>query len=122
MKCVVVDNSEAMRPILARATSLAGFADIVEATSAEAGLRAFDSGVDLVVVDWTIGPDAVSRLVAAIKAYPQADAAVFVVASKEELESAKKAGMTEIDGYITKPFSPAGYREAIEKVFANRVA
>ena len=114
MKALVVDDSRAMRAILAGILGEAGF-QTEEAGDGEAALAALRAAAaDLVVVDWHLPGMSGPELVRAIRAQP-AWSAVRVLMVTTEVDPARvrealDAGAQE---YLMKPFSAEQLRDKL---------
>jgi two-component system chemotaxis response regulator CheY len=113
---MVVDDSKAMRLIVARTLRQAGFANltIMEAENGKAALDAIRNGAgpDLVLSDWNMpessGIDFLRGLRAAAIKVP------FLFVTAEGTKAMKDLALLEgALGVITKPFTPDVFRETI---------
>ncbi|HTV65684.1 MAG TPA: response regulator [Bryocella sp.] len=108
MRCLVVDDSSAMRAILHRLLAREGF-EIVEARD---GLEALSvihglDGLELVLIDWNMPVMNGLELLRRIRSEPRYDSARIVMVTTESdvthIAEALNAGASE---YIMKPFTP----------------
>ncbi|MEI7892244.1 MAG: response regulator [Myxococcales bacterium] len=118
MKILIVDDSKAMRMIVMRTLRQAGFSDhtIVEAAN---GVEALDavkkSPPDLVLSDWNMPEMNGLELLKALRSAGNPVKFGFVTSegTAEVKESAIAAGALF---FVTKPFTPDTFKEALAKI------
>lgn len=117
MRILIADDSNVMRQIVKRTLRQAGYdADITEAGN---GREAFESVAastpDLVLSDWNMpemtGLDLLNALRAAGNAVP-----FGFITSESSPEMRQKAASAGARFFVTKPFTPDSFREALEPV------
>lgn len=108
MKALVIDDSRAMRMVLARMLSSLG-AEVTQAVDGLDGLAKLAEGgqFDLVLVDWHMPEMEGIDFVAAARAEPYFFPGLIVMVTTET-ESAQVARALELgaDEYVMKPFTP----------------
>ena len=108
MKALVIDDSRAMRMVLARMLSSLG-AEVTQAVDGLDGLAKLAEGgqFDLVLVDWHMPEMEGIDFVAAARAEPYFFPGLIVRVTTET-ESARVARALELgaDEYVMKPFTP----------------
>jgi len=118
VKALVVDDSRAMRRIIARYLQDLGF----EVHEAASGLDALVSapkipGLSLILLDWNMpemnGIDFIRALRAIDKSKDMPILMVTTNAAKDDIVEALRAG---VDSYIIKPFTTDTFKEKIEAV------
>ena len=111
MHALVIDDSRAIRLILARILRELGFA-VDEATNGREGLARLDDGEppDLVLVDWNMPEmSGIDFVIAARKPPYSSTARVMMVTTETEVPQMVRALEAGADEYVMKPFT----REAI---------
>ena len=118
MKILIVDDSRVMRQIVTRTLRQAGYDghDLVEAGNGREGLEAVtEHAPDLVLSDWNMpemtGIDMLQALRASGRTVP-----VGFVTSESSPEMASRAEAAGAMFFITKPFTPEGFRDALDPV------
>ena len=118
MKILVVDDSRVMRQIVKRTLRQAGFTDL-QVSEAENGRHALEviasDMPDLVLCDWNMPEMNGIDLLTSLRAQGRDVPFGFVTSegSPEMLERALSAGALFL---ITKPFTPEGFKEALQPV------
>ena len=114
MRILIVDDSNAMRMIMKKTLRKAGFgsARFAEASDGVDALTKL-SGVDLVLTDWNMPNMDGEELLQALeeRSFDGQRGVVSSAASSAMKSSARSAGASFV---ISKPFSAANFREAIE--------
>jgi two-component system chemotaxis response regulator CheY len=116
MKALVVDDSHAMRLILARALEPLGFS-VREASDGEEALRLVQDGLvpDLVLVDWNMPTVPGIEVVRALAHHPaRAAMRVVMVTTETEVERVVEALGTGADEYLMKPFTREAVAEKLQ--------
>ncbi|MBI5537706.1 MAG: response regulator [Deltaproteobacteria bacterium] len=115
MKILIVDDSKAMRMIVARTLRQAGYGDatLVEAGNGREALTAIEtSQPNLVLCDWNMPEMSGIELLRALRSANNSIPFGFVTseASQEMKDTAAAAGAQFL---ITKPFTPKVFEETI---------
>src|SRR4051794_16185525 len=115
-RALVVDDSRAMRMILARALTESGF----EVLQAANGKEGFDrmlldgSSLQLVLVDWNMPEMSGLDFVRAVRARPEfAAIRLLMVTTETEIEQMSRALETGVDEYLMKPFTADAIRDKL---------
>ena len=115
-KAMVVDDSRAMRLILARALTESGFS-VVQAPDGKQGLDTLNrerTAIGLVLVDWNMPEMNGLDFVKSVRA--QADFAgikLMMVTTETEIEQMARALEAGADEYIMKPFTTEAIQEKL---------
>jgi two-component system chemotaxis response regulator CheY len=118
MKILIVDDSRVMRQIVVRTLRQAGLDghDVVEAENGKLGFDAvLEHRPDLVLSDWNMPEMTGIEMLHALRANGQ-DVPFGFVTSEGSPEMVDKAHAGGAMFVITKPFTPEGFREALEPV------
>ena len=124
MRVLLIDNSSAMRRIIAGALKRMGHHDIVEAANGREGLEQVSaSGIDLAITDWTMPEMDGIEFTRAVRAMDTTrDLPVLMVttnATRDHIVEAVNAG---VSGYVVKPFTPYTLRQKIEMLVGHAEA
>ncbi len=115
MRVVVIDNSRAMRAILARMLRDIGF-DVTEAEDGRAGLEILkaDTAFDLALVDWNMpGMDGL-QVVQAMRANSSLDGMrIMMVTTETEIDRVVRALEAGANEYLMKPFTAEAVTEKL---------
>ena len=115
MKAIVIDDSRAMRTILRRALTLAGF-EVVEAGDGREALEqiAASGPLDLALVDWNMPVMTGYDLICEVRSRSELDGmAIMMVTTETELDQVKRALAAGANEYVMKPFDAAILREKL---------
>jgi two-component system chemotaxis response regulator CheY len=115
MKALVVDDSRAMRVILARALEPLGFA-VREAADGEEALALIHRGLvpSVVLVDWNMPNVSGIEVVRALAEHPaRAAMRILIVTTDTEMERVAQALGDGADGYLMKPFTNEAVAEKL---------
>jgi two-component system chemotaxis response regulator CheY len=115
MKALVVDDSRAMRLILARALEPLGFS-VHEAVDGEEALELIRAGLvpALVLVDWNMPKISGIEVVRALADHPARSAMrVVMVTTETEVDHVAQALGTGADEYLMKPFTKEAVAEKL---------
>jgi len=115
MKALVVDDSRAMRLILARALEPLGFS-VQEAVDGEEALELIRAGLvpALVLVDWNMPKVSGIEVVRALADHPARSAMrVVMVTTETEVDHVAQALGTGADEYLMKPFTKEAVAEKL---------
>lgn len=115
MKAIIVDDSRAMRTILRRALTQAGF-DVVEAGDGREALeQLLESGpLDLALVDWNMPVMTGYELICEVRARRELDGmAIMMVTTETEIDQMQRALDAGANEYVMKPFSQDILREKL---------
>lgn len=122
MKILVVDDSPTMRRIAVQMMKKLGYQDVIEAGNGQEALAQLQAGtpVDLVLTDWNMPVMNGLELVQAIRADQRLGKVPILMVTtrnmKEDIIIAMKAG---VNNYLTKPFTPQGVKEKIDKILVR---
>ncbi len=116
MQALAIDDSRAMRMILAQILKALGFEVIEAANGREALERLKYAGpVDFALVDWNMPEMSGIEFVKAVRADPRhANLRLMMVTTENELSKMEEALQAGADEYVMKPFSRAVIREKLE--------
>jgi two-component system, chemotaxis family, chemotaxis protein CheY len=117
MRAMVVDDSKAMRTVLARMLRGMGFDDVFEAENGVAAFRAIrDHGSpDVVLVDWNMPEMSGIEFIRRIRQTGMLDeASLVMVTSETAVEKIAEALESGADEYLMKPFTQDALLEKIE--------
>lgn len=125
LRVLLVDDSLTARTVLKDMLQSFGF-DVIDADSAEQGLRLFEESqrggehVDLIVADWYMPDVDGLELIERIQAKNPHNHAVLMVTAfgEDALKEAEKASL--IDGYLVKPVSPSSLFDKIQDSLSKR--
>jgi len=114
---LTVDDSPAIREMLAYVLKSAGHR-VIEAEDGMDGLqKALGNKVDLVITDQSMPKMDGITLVKALRALPQYKAVPILLLTTESSESMKDEGRSAgATGWLVKPFDPNRLIEVVEKV------
>lgn len=116
MRALVIDDSRAMRAILAQALKQLGF----ETTQAGNGQEGLDQlrespAPDLVMVDWNMPVMGGFDFVKAVRADPRwAGVRVVMVTTETEMPQVSAALAAGVDEYVMKPFTRDAIRDKLQ--------
>jgi len=112
-RALVIDDSRAMRSILARILADCGF-DAIQAANGKEALVAMEregASLDLILVDWNMPEMSGLEFLAELRSRPAfAPLPVIMVTTETEVEQMQRALAAGADEYVMKPFT----RDAIE--------
>ena len=115
-RAMVVDDSRAMRIILARTLIESGF-EVVQAVNGRDALDRMESegaGLKLVMVDWNMPELTGLEFVQAVRARPEFNAVrLFMVTTETEIEQMTRALEAGADEYLMKPFTADSVRDKL---------
>jgi two-component system, chemotaxis family, chemotaxis protein CheY len=115
MKALVVDDSRAMRLILARALEPLGFS-VCEAVDGADALEQVRAGLvpALVLVDWNMPRVSGIEVVRALAEHPaRSTMRVVMVTTETEVDRVREALGTGADEYLMKPFTKEAVAEKL---------
>jgi two-component system, chemotaxis family, chemotaxis protein CheY len=115
LKAIIVDDSRAMRTILRRALTQAGF-DVVEAGDGRQALeQLLESGpLDLALVDWNMPVMTGYELICEVRSRRELDGmAIMMVTTETEIDQMQRALEAGANEYVMKPFSQDILREKL---------
>ena len=106
MRALIIDDSRAMRSILAGILDEAGFETVAAADAEEAlALLESDRKFELALVDWNLPAMSGLELVVALRKVPELeDLRLMMVTTETELDRVREALDSGADEYIMKPF------------------
>ena len=118
MRALVIDDSRAMRALLARILGELGFT-VGEAGNGREGLEHLRThGVpEVVLVDWNMPEMSGIEFVEAVRACRDYDAMrLIMVTTETEMTRVVKALGTGLDAYVMKPFTKEAVVEQLERI------
>ena len=107
MRALIVDDSRAMRMMIARMMQSFGFA-VAEAADGREALAALSGGdrPDVVLLDWNMPEVSGFEVLTAIRRDPRlADMPVVMVTTETEINQMSKALEHGVSEYVMKPFT-----------------
>jgi two-component system chemotaxis response regulator CheY len=116
MHAFAIDDSRAMRMILAQILKTLGF-EVTEAANGREALERlkYAGHVDLALVDWNMPEMSGIDFVKAVRADPKyADLRLMMVTTENEMSKIQEALEAGADEYVMKPFSRSVIREKLE--------
>ncbi|HAT11107.1 MAG TPA: response regulator [Planctomycetes bacterium] len=117
MRVLIVDDSRAIRAILARAFKELGVTDTAEAADGKDALAALAAKgpFQLAMVDWNMpGMNGYDFVVQARTTIPSADMKIVMCTTETEIEQVTKALEAGADEYLMKPFTVAALQSKLE--------
>ena len=118
MRALIIDDSRAMRAILARILVELGF-EVAEATNGREGLeRLRENGrTDLALVDWNMPEMSGIEFVQAVRAAREYDGMrLIMVTTETEMTRVVKALGAGVDAYIMKPFAKTAVVDQLRQI------
>jgi two-component system, chemotaxis family, chemotaxis protein CheY len=118
MRALVIDDSRAMRALLARLLGEIGFS-VDEAGNGREGLEHLQAhGIpDVVLVDWNMPEMSGFEFVQAVRANRDYDAVrLIMVTTETEMTRVVKALGAGLDAYVMKPFTKEAVVEQLERI------
>ena len=115
MRCLIVDDSKAMRAFISSIVRELGF-ETIEASNGKEALEQLNGigAVEIALVDWNMPIMNGYEFVKAIRALSQFDSVkIMMVTTETEITQVEKALMAGADEYMMKPFS----REVVQEKF-----
>ena len=115
MRAIVIDDSRAMRTILRRALTDAGF-EVVEAGDGREALEriAASGPIDLALVDWNMPVMTGYELIREVRSRSELDRmAIMMVTTETEVEQVQRALAAGANEYVMKPFNADALREKL---------
>ena len=116
MNALVVDDSRAIRMILAKTLRELGF-EVSEAVDGADALAKLDAGLDaeLLLVDWNMPTMSGIELIEALRTPPRSSTAKIVMVTTEtEVPQVVRALTAGADEYVMKPFTAAAIQEKLQ--------
>ena len=108
MDALLIDDSRAMRRILAKTVAPLGF-NILEAGDGQEGLDQWrrNPGIEIVLVDWNMPVMNGLEFVKAVRASEGSDhQKIIMVTTESEPSQMARALMAGVDEFLMKPFTP----------------
>ena len=118
MRALVIDDSRAMRALLARLLGELGFT-VVEAANGREGLEHLQANgaPDIVLVDWNMPEMSGFEFVQKVRALREYDAVrLIMVTTETEMTRVVKALGAGLDAYVMKPFTKEAVVEQLERI------
>jgi two-component system chemotaxis response regulator CheY len=115
LKAIIVDDSRAIRMVLKKTLSEAGF-DVVEAGDGRQALDQLTASgpLDLALVDWNMPVMTGFELVHELRAKPSFKGmAILMVSTETESAQVQRAIAAGANEYLLKPFTPETVREKL---------
>lgn len=117
MRCLIVDDSRAMRTMLRNIMRELGF-DVLEAGNGNEGLSALEASegaVDIALVDWNMPEmDGLDFVKAMRQHRAYADVKVMMVTAENDMAKMARALMAGADEYAMKPLTRDAIAEKLE--------
>ena len=116
MRALIIDDSKAMRSILARMLRGLGF-EVAEATNGREALEQLQiaGNVDLALVDWNMPEMNGFDFVRAVRADHLYDGVLLMMVTTEtEMENVVRALAAGANEYVMKPFTPEVILEKLQ--------
>lgn len=116
MNALVVDDSRAIRMILAKTLRELGF-EVSEAVDGADALAKLDAGLEaeLLLVDWNMPTMSGIELIEALRTPPRSSTAKIVMVTTEtEVPQVVRALTAGADEYVMKPFTAAAIQEKLQ--------
>ena len=118
MRALVIDDSRAMRALLARLLGELGFT-VEEAANGREGLEHLQAHgePDVVLVDWNMPEMSGFEFVQTVRANRDYDAVrLIMVTTETEMTRVVKALGSGLDAYVMKPFTKEAVVEQLERI------
>jgi len=118
MRALVIDDSRAMRALLARLLGELGFT-VAEAGNGREGLEHLQvhGPPDIVLVDWNMPEMSGFEFVQTVRALREYDAVrLIMVTTETEMTRVVKALGAGLDAYVMKPFTKEAVVEQLERI------
>ncbi len=118
LRALVIDDSRAMRALLARILGEFGFA-VAEAGNGREGLEHLSAhGVpDIVLVDWNMPEMSGIEFVQAVRAVREYETVrLIMVTTETEMTRVVKALGAGLDAYVMKPFTKEALAEQLQRI------
>ena len=118
MHALVIDDSRAMRALLARLLGELGFS-VSEAANGREGLEHLQANgaPDIVLVDWNMPEMSGFEFVQKVRALREYDAVrLIMVTTETEMTRVVKALGAGLDAYVMKPFTKEAVVEQLERI------
>jgi two-component system chemotaxis response regulator CheY len=118
MRALVIDDSRAMRALLARLLGELGFT-VEEAANGREGLEHLQAhgAPDVVLVDWNMPEMSGFEFVQTVRQQREYDAVRLVMVTTEtEMTRVVKALGAGLDAYVMKPFTKEAVVEQLERI------
>ena len=118
MRALVIDDSRAMRALLARLLGELGFT-VTEAANGREGLEHLQANgaPDIVLVDWNMPEMSGLEFVQKVRALREYDAVrLIMVTTETEMTRVVKALGAGLDAYVMKPFTKEAVVEQLERI------
>lgn len=118
MRVLIVDDSSAMRQIIANTLKKLGHEDIAVAGDGAQGLQVLQAeGADLVLTDWNMPRMDGREFVRHLRTMPGLDRVpVLMITTHAERSDVMLALESGVDDYVVKPFTPELLKEKIAAV------
>jgi two-component system, chemotaxis family, chemotaxis protein CheY len=116
VRALVIDDSRAVRTILSRRMTGAGFV-VVEASNGQEAIRLLESGPlpDLALVDWNMPVMNGLEFLTEVRKRPEwRTMTMIMVATESEYHNVVRALTAGAHGYVTKPFTPDAIEDELE--------
>jgi len=123
-KILIVDDMKTMRIVVKKNLTGLGLTNITEADDGETGWQAVEKSLTemspfkLIISDWTMPKMSGLDFLKKVRAHPKVAATPFVMLTAEaDAALVKQAIMAGVNNYITKPFTPDGFKEKLMAVY-----
>ena len=119
LQILIVDDDEGVRSLLRTTLPMEEY-EVVEAVDGDQALALLNEGVpDLVLLDWKMPGRHGSLVLDELKSrHPQLPVIVLTAEIAEHHRTLAEA--LKVDVFLTKPFSPLGLLETIERLLSER--
>lgn len=116
MKTLIIDDSRAVRRVIAGMMKQLGF-ETFEAANGVEGLERLEEipRPDIVLVDWNMPEMNGLQFIRAVRAMPQYfDLPLMMVTTETEMERMSQAFMAGVNEYVMKPFDQATLHDKLQ--------
>ena len=120
MRILIVDDMSTMRRILRGTLNDLGYKDVTEAEGGREAIPILEGGsFDLLITDWNMPDMAGIDLVKHVRSNDKFNGMpILMVTAEAKREQVVEAVGAGVNGYVVKPFTPAGLKEKLDKALA----
>ncbi len=120
-KIMIVEDSAAMRKIIAKYLGEIGYKNVVEASDGLDAIEKVDSTFSLLIVDWIMPEMDGLQFIRLLKRKPHlTHIPILMVTSQGERDKVIEALASGVDDYIVKPFTADTLKEKVERLLKRR--